>query len=260
MKTAGSGARRLLLPLSLLGLLLCAAVALRLAGVDAALDVGTLARHEAAITAAVAAHPWLAPLAFAVLYALVVAVSLPGAAVLTMAGGWLFGTVFGTLWSALGATLGATLVFLLARGALREPLRRRVGARMAGLERAFREHGPSWLLFLRLVPLFPFWLVNLVPAFLGMRLLPYVACTFVGILPAGLVYAAIGAGLGDLLARGERPDPALILEPRFLLPLFGLGLLALAPVLWRRLRGGRGGTLTPPAGCPSSGTSPAEGA
>lgn len=250
-------ARRVLLPLLVLGGLVATALAVRMWGLDAALDVETLARHHLSLKARVDAHPLLAPLLFVALYALAVAASLPGAAVLTMAGGWLFGTLFGTLWSALGATSGATLVFLLARGVLREPLRRRAGAYLAPLERAFAEHGPSWLLFLRLVPVFPFWLVNLVPAFLGMRLPPYVVFTFLGILPGGLVYAAIGSGLGELLARGERPDPALILEPRFLLPLVGLGLLALAPALWRRLRGGRRGVLTPPAAHPSSGTSPA---
>jgi len=254
--TRNRGVRRIVLPLGLSVLLAAAALAVRALGLGALLDPDALVRHHAVLAAAVEAYPLLAPLLFVAFYAMAVAVSLPGAAVLTMAAGWLFGPLFGTLWSALGATLGATLVFLLARGVLREPLRRRVGPRMAAIEQAFAEHGPAWLLFLRLVPVFPFWLVNLVPAFLGMRLLPYALCTFVGILPAGLVYAAIGSGLGELVARGGRPDPAIILEPRFLLPLVALGLLALAPVILRRLRGRFGAVLTPAAARPSAGTAP----
>ncbi len=232
MSATTSRRLRLLPPLLLVGL----AIALHLSGATAWLDPAVLAAEQQRLKALVAAHPLLAPLVFVAVYALVVAASVPGATFLTLLGGFLFGIGWGLLWCTLGATLGAVAVFLTARSLFADTLRRRLEPRMAPLARAFRRDAVSWLLFLRLVPLFPFWLVNLVPALLGMRLLPYTLATLVGIMPAGLVYVALGAGLGELLARGEVPDARLILQPQLLLPLVGLGLLALLPVLVRRLR------------------------
>jgi uncharacterized membrane protein YdjX (TVP38/TMEM64 family) len=94
-------------------------------------------------------------------------------------------------------------------------------------------------LFLRLVPVFPFWLVNIVPALLGMRLWPYTLATLIGIIPAAFVYAGVGSGFGLLIERGEAPNLGLIFEWRILLPLLGLAGLALVPVLYTRLRGGK---------------------
>jgi len=245
--------------LLLLALLVTAAAALHLSGLAALLDPETLAAEHRRLRALVAAHPRLAPAVFVLVYALSVAVSLPGATLLTLTGGFLFGTLWGLVWCALGATLGAVAVFLAARGLLAEPLRRRAGPWLGRLEAAFRRDAVSYLLFLRLVPIFPFWLVNLVPAFLGMRLLPYTLATLVGILPAGLVYVAIGDGLGELLARGARPDPAVILEPRFLLPLLGLAVLALLPALVRRRRAAVDGEAATPGRPEFSSRSPSPG-
>jgi uncharacterized membrane protein YdjX (TVP38/TMEM64 family) len=115
-------------------------------------------------------------------------------------------------------------------------LRARAGPWLASLAEGFRADAFSYLLVLRLVPLFPFWLVNLVPALLGVPLRTFALATALGIVPGCLVFASVGAGLGHLLERGEEPDLDLILEPRVLLPLLGLATLALLPVLWRRLR------------------------
>src|ERR671918_1323974 len=170
----------------------------------------------------VAAHPLLAPLAFTMIYAGVIALSLPGGAILTMTGGFLFGVVLGVICVLIGATLGATAVFLIAKTALGEPLRARAGPWLRRMEVGFRENAFNYLLVLRLIPLFPFWLVNLVPAFLGVPLGTYVLATSLGIIPGSLVYTSAGSGLGAVFDRGETPDLGIIFEPQIIGPIVGL--------------------------------------
>lgn len=196
-----------------------------------------LSRHHAALAAWVANHGALSALLFTMAYALVVAFSLPIAVIITPIGGFLFGTWVGAVLSVIGATLGSVAVFLAARTALRDVFQARAGATLARFEEGFRRDSFSYLLFLRLVPVFPFWLVNIVPALLGMRLAPYTLATLIGIVPAAIVYAGIGAGFGLLFDRGEVPNLGIIFEWRVLLPLLGLALLALVPVLYGHLRG-----------------------
>lgn len=210
-------------------------LALRL---DRYVSVAALGEHRDALLAFVDAKPVAAGAAFVAVYALAVACSIPGAVVLTLAGGFLFGTWLATLYVVTGATAGAVGVFLAARTALGDALRRRAGPRLARLETGFRENAFSYLLFLRLLPLAPFWLVNLVPAFLGVRLRVFALATVIGIVPASFIYASVGSGLGAVLAAGGTPDPAALLDARVLLPLLGLAALALAPVAYRKLKGG----------------------
>jgi len=224
---------RRLLPL----LLLAAATALVFAtGLHRYLSLEVLSEHYMQLRAWAAAHPVIAPLAFGLVYAAGVAVSVPGATVMTLAAGLMFGLVLGTLVVVVAATLGASLVFLIAKTALGEPLRRRAQGWIARMEEGFREDALNYLLVLRLVPLFPFWLVNLVPAFLGVRLVTYVSATFVGILPGSAVYVSVGNGVGEILEAGARPDLGLIFSPQILGPLVGLGALALLPVVYKRWR------------------------
>ncbi|WP_029009131.1 TVP38/TMEM64 family protein [Azospirillum halopraeferens] len=206
------------------------------AGLHEHLSPDALARHRTALTAFVAANGALAALAYVAVYTLAVAFSVPGATVLTLAGGLLFGVWAATALAVTGATLGAVAVFLAARTAAGGFLRHRAAPWTARLEAGFREHAFSYTLFLRLVPLFPFWLVNLIPAVLGVPLRTYAPATLIGIVPGALVYASVGNGLGAVLDAGGRPDPALMMEPAILLPLLGLAVLALVPVLVRRLR------------------------
>jgi len=170
---------------------------------------------------------------FILIYGLDVAFSLPGGTILTLAGGFLFGTFAGTAYVVVGATLGASALFFAARTAFGDVLMRRAGPAIVKMEKGFQENAWSYLFFLRLVPLFPFWLVNLVPAFLGVGFGVYVVTTFIGIIPGTLVYASIGSGLGAVFDRGETPDLGLIFDPQILLPLLGLGFLALLPVLYK---------------------------
>lgn len=204
---------------------------------DRYVAVSALAEHRDALLAFVEDRPAAAGAAFVAVYALAVACSIPGAVVLTLAGGFLFGTWLATLYVVVGATLGAVGVFLAARTALGDVLRRRAGPRLARLEAGFRENAFSYLLFLRLLPLAPFWLVNLVPAFLGVPLRVFAPATLIGIIPASFVYASVGNGLGAVFAAGGTPGASVLLGADVLLPLLGLAALALAPVAYRKLKG-----------------------
>lgn len=197
----------------------------------------TLEHHREALKEVVAAHPVTAPVAFIAVYAVMVAFSIPGALVMTVAAGFLFGTLFGAACSVVGATIGAVAVFLVARTALGTLLRRRAGPAVSRMRVGFQEHALSYLLVLRLVPLFPFWLVNLVPALLGVSLKVFVVGTLLGIIPGSLVYASVGNGLGAVFAAGEADSiKDAIYAPEVLLPLAGLIALSLLPVLYKKLR------------------------
>ena len=227
---------RRFLPLAVLLLAVVAAFGL---GLDDYLSFEQLERHRAQLLGFVERHPVVAPLAFMLAYAAAIALSIPGGAILTMAGGFLFGVVAATCYVVIAATLGATVVFLIARTALGDSLRQSAGPAMRRMEAGFRENALSYLLFLRLIPLFPFWLVNLVPAFLGVPLWTYVAATLVGIIPGSLVYASVGNGLGAVFEAGGRPDLGIIFEPQIILPIIGLAVLALLPVAYRKIKAGQ---------------------
>lgn len=132
-------------------------------------------------------------------YVAVVALSLPGALIMTLAGGLLFGWQLGALATVLGATLGATLLFLIARSSFGEALAERAGPAIASLRDGFRENALSYMLFLRLVPAFPFVVVNLAAAVLGVPLKTYVVGTLIGIIPGTAAYSVAGAGLGSVI-------------------------------------------------------------
>jgi uncharacterized membrane protein YdjX (TVP38/TMEM64 family) len=198
-----------------------------------------LSRHHGELTAWVAAHVALAAFIFVLFYALAVAFSLPIAVVITPVGGFLFGVWLGAVLSVIGATLGSVALFLAARTAFYDLFRARAGATLARLEDGFRRDSFNYLLFLRLVPVFPFWLVNIVPALLGVKLGPYALATVIGIIPGAIVYASVGASFGMLIERGERPDFGVIFEWHILLPLLGLAALSLLPVIYNRLRGSK---------------------
>jgi uncharacterized membrane protein YdjX (TVP38/TMEM64 family) len=210
--------------------------ALKLTGTLDHLSFAALARNRDWLSAQVAALGLVAPLLFILAYAAATALSLPTGLLLSTLGGFLFGTLWGGLSILVGATLGATVLFLAARTVLGDVLRTRAGPFLQKLEAGFRENELSYMLVLRLVPLFPFWLVNLAPAFLGVRLSSFVLGTFLGIIPGTFVYASVGTGLGAILESGGTPDGSAILQPRVLLPIAGLALLALIPVITKRLR------------------------
>ena len=224
---------------------------LLLAGLGAAWALGlpdylscsALRDNRAWLLHGVAQNFLMAATLFFLAYALVVALSLPGAAVLSIVAGFLFGTLPAAVIVVLAGTLGAVILFLAARTALGGVLKARVGPWLGKVQKEFAAEGFSYLLFLRLVPVFPFFVVNLVPAFLGISLRSYALATLIGIIPGTLVFTYFGAGLGGILDSGGTCSLENILTPQVLIALIGLSLLALLPVAyrkWRQWRGPRG--------------------
>ena len=154
----------------------------------------------------------------------------------TFAGGFLFSFLIRTIYVVAAATLGATGIFLAARSALGPSLRSRAGPWLRGMEEGFNENALSYLLVLRLVPLFPFFVVNLVPAFLGVGLRTFVIGTFIGIIPGTFVFTSVGAGLGSIFDSGDSFSPSAALTPEAIAALIGLAVLSLVPVLYKRIK------------------------
>jgi len=172
-------------------------------------------------------HRLLFTAGFIALYTLQTALSLPGAAILTLAGGAIFGAVMGTLWVNIGATTGAVLAFVLARTLLRDWVLKRFGPRMEAFDRGLVTDGLSYLLFLRLVPIFPFFLVNLACGITALPLRIYILGTMVGILPGSFVYANAGASLASIQSLSQ------VAGPRVLISFGLLGIFALISPVYR---------------------------
>jgi len=171
---------------------------------------------------------------FIVAYAAVTGLSLPGAAIMTLAGGFLFGSLLGMLFVNVGATTGATLAFLAARYLLRDTVERKFGGWLGPVQEGFAKNAFSYLMTLRLIPLFPFFIVNLVSGLTRVSIGTYVAATALGIIPGSFVYAYAGRQLGTINSLKEIASPNVIAA--FVL----LGLLALVPIVYKRFSGKRG--------------------
>jgi uncharacterized membrane protein YdjX (TVP38/TMEM64 family) len=200
----------------------------------------SLARHQGALTGWVGAHPVVSAGLYLLAYVLTAALSLPQATVLTVAGGLLFGTVLGGVLTVTGATIGASILLLVVGSAFGKTLDRHRHRIPAVVQDRLARDGFSYLLALRLVPLFPFWVVNLVAAVAGIRLAVFFPATLLGVAPASFVMSSIGAGVGAILAEGRTPDLGLLFSARILLPLAGLAALSLLPTLFRRRSGAHG--------------------
>lgn len=206
------------------------------------LSFETLARHHDTLLAFRDTHYLTAVLGFLAVYIGIVALSLPGGTVATLTGGFLFGLFPGVLYNVAGAGTGAVLVFLAARSGFGDALARKLdaaGGKAAKLQAALRQNEWSVLFLMRLVPLVPFFIANLVPAFVGTSLVRFAVSTFVGIIPGALVFTSVGSGLGEVFARGDAPDLGIIFTPPVLLPLLGLAALAALPMVLRAVKGGR---------------------
>jgi uncharacterized membrane protein YdjX (TVP38/TMEM64 family) len=210
-------------------------------GLQRYLSFEALCDNRAWLLQLVARHFVPALLAYAGIYVLAVAFSLPGGAVLTMAGGFLFGQWLGTAVTVVAATLGATILFVAARSAVGGLLRAKAGPWLRRLEQGFRRDAVSWLLVLRLVPLFPFFVVNLVPAVLDVPAGLFVWTTLLGIIPGTFVFATVGAGLGSVFDAGVPMRPSDVLTPQIVTALLGLAVLALIPVAYKRIMRARHG-------------------
>lgn len=200
----------------------------------------TLRENRAALLAYRDDNFVLTVVLFIVAYVLIVAFSLPGAAIATLTGGFLFGTWAGTAINITGATTGAVLIFLAARMGLGDRLKNKMetsDGMIAKIKNGIDENQWSMLFFIRLVPAVPFFVANLIPAFLSVPLYRFVVSTFIGIIPGSVVYTSVGAGLGAVFARGETPNLGIIFEPHILLPILGLCALSLLPVALKLVSG-----------------------
>ena len=233
--TTLSSIKRFILPACLIaGLILFFAT-----GLHQKISFQQLAQSYGEIKLFVTEQRVLALMIFFTVYFLAVAMSLPIASLLTLSGGAIFGW-----WAALviiaAATAGAGLVFLAAKSLLRDWLKQKTGAFMQKLETGFRKNGFSYLLALRLIPAAPFWVVNIIPALVGMRFSTFMLATFVGIAPGTLVYVGVAQGFDLILAQGKVPDLSLLKEPKIILPLVALGVMSLLPVALDHLKKKKG--------------------
>lgn len=233
----GPPARSLVKRLLPVGIIALALVAFFSFGLDAYFSLEALKANHAHLDEFVHQQGIWAIVAFIAIYALAVSISFPGASLMTIFGGFMFGTLVGGMSVVVGATIGATVIFLVAKYAAGDTLRAKVGSSMARIEAGLTEGELSYMFVLRLVPLFPFWMVNLATGLLGVKTRNYLIATFFGIIPATFVYAAAGDIGADAIRRGEDLNlEGLLLDPKVLFLLGGLVLLALIPVFYKRLR------------------------
>lgn len=203
------------------------------------LTFGSLRENREALLAYRAAHPFWAPAIFMLAYIVIVAFSLPGASAATLTGGFLFGVFPGVVFNVVAATLGAVAIFLAVRTGLGQGLKDRIDASDGAVRRltdGITANEVPVLLSMRLVPVVPFFIANLIPAFLGVATWRFAWTTLVGIIPGGLVYTWVGSGLGEVFARGEAPNLGIIFEPYILGPILGLAALSLLPIVLKFLR------------------------
>jgi uncharacterized membrane protein YdjX (TVP38/TMEM64 family) len=203
------------------------------------LTLAALKENREALLDFYTAHHLLTVFGFMAIYIIQTALSLPGAAILSLAAGAIFGTVMGTVYANIAATIGATLAFLVTRYLVRDTVTTRFGAKLEGINRELEVRGLNYLLFLRLVPVFPFFLVNLAAALTRLPLRTFFFGTMLGIIPGGFVYVNAGASLAAIDSVSE------IASPRVLGSFALLGIFALVPALYTRIKtGSRDGKST----------------
>jgi uncharacterized membrane protein YdjX (TVP38/TMEM64 family) len=249
---AAPGPLRRYLPLAVLLALVVVAFA---QGWHKYLTLDELVANRALLQAYVTNNSFVALASFALIYIAIVALSLPGGALATIAGGFLFGWMTAGFLVVVAATIGATILFLIAKTSLGEPLARRAGPWLGKLGEGFRADALNYLLFLRLVPIFPFWLVNLAPALLDVPLRTFVIGTFVGIIPGTFAFAFLGSGLDSVVEAQRQANPdctpgaldcqfdlelSALVTSELLLALAALGCVALLPVVVKKLRANKG--------------------
>lgn len=224
------------LPLVMLGLVV---IGVLVSGVGRYLNLEALQQNEAALRRFIESNLLAALAIFIATYALATAVSLPGAVILTLAGGFLFGTWVGGAATVAGATFGAIVVFYAVKTSLGAALRAKAessGGRLKSIIDGVHKGAFGYILTLRLIPLVPFWLVNVAAALADAPARAYALATLVGIMPATFIYSGIGAGIGAILQRGGSPDLGIMLRLEVFGPLLALALLSLGTTLFQRLR------------------------
>jgi uncharacterized membrane protein YdjX (TVP38/TMEM64 family) len=228
-------------PLALILILSVAAFASGLAG---HLSLEELRMRGAELQAFASEKPVLCAAIYLVIYVGSVAVSLPGALILSLTSGFLFGPMGGAL-AVSGATGGSTVTYLVFRTAFGDVLRRKPDAFMARMAEGLRRDAFNYLLTLRLIPAFPLLAVNVAAGIANIPVRTFVLASLLGMIPSSFVYAGIGAGLGHIFAQGGPVSLETLFSPRIYLPIIGMGVLAFLPPLWRHWRKGRGAAPLP---------------
>lgn len=234
-------------------IILCLMIAAYALGLHERLTLEEIAKHRDGLKQIVADNLALALLTFVVAYICAVALSLPGATLFTVAGGLMFGWALGATASVLAATAGATLIFLAAKTSMQNVLARKAGPILSSIQAGFARDAFNYMLFLRLVPLFPFWLVNIAAALAHVRLRIYVIATIIGVIPATIAFSFVGAGLDSVIEAQKSTYDACVsangsdncrfelslssvITPQLLFAFAALGVVALIPVVFKKLR------------------------
>lgn len=234
-----------------LGILVAVVIGFFATGLHKQLSFDQIAINYGLLTGFVAEQPILSALAMVAIYALATALSFPAAWLFTVSAGLVFGWATGGFLVVFGATLGACALYLTARYALADFFKQRAGGVLTKMADGFRDDATSYMLFLRLAPIFPFALVNVVPGILGVRLTTFAWTTFVGIIPGVIAYAFAGEGLRSIVAEradacaagvapcGQALTPGDLVTPQILIAFALLGTVSLMPVVLKRLRKAR---------------------
>jgi len=198
------------------------------------LSFDRLKQHQKFLESFIAQDRLLSVFLFSILYILIVSVSIPGATFMTLLGGFLFGQWLGTATSVIAATLGASILFISVRMVVPVFFAKKFESRIKKMQVGFQKNAMSYLLFLRLIPLFPFVAVNLAAAFFQIPLRVFVVATFFGIIPGTFIYVAMGVALQEVIQQTDI-TPSLILEPKILWALIGFGVLLILPILYKKI-------------------------
>ena len=204
------------------------------------LSFETLRDNREALIAFRDANYLLTALAYVAIYIVIVSFSFPGATIATLAGGFLFGVIPATILTVFAATTGASVIFTAAKVGFGDKLAAKMDASDGAVKKIkeeLKENELSVLFLMRLVPAIPFFVANLLPALVGVSFSRYVFTTFFGIIPGTAVYSWVGAGLGEVFARGETPNLGIIFEPQILGPILALSALAALPIVIKAVRG-----------------------
>ncbi|XWN31984.1 MAG: TVP38/TMEM64 family protein [Devosia sp.] len=243
-RTEGFSIRRLW-PVALIATLMAA---FYLSGGHTYISLDTIIRERDTLAAVVEKNLALVAAGYLCFYALAVAISFPGASLITVVGGFLFGWILGGLLTVIAATTGASIVFLAAKTSFGTALRARAGRWTGRLASGFEENAFGYLLFLRLAPIFPFWLINVAPSLFAVPLRTYVTATAIGIIPGTFAYTLLGDGLGGLIDAQEAANPGCaaagtcaidlkaIITPTFIAALLALAFASLLPLALKAWR------------------------
>lgn len=220
-----------------IGVLLALAIGLYASGVLNYANFTTLKLHRDAVQLFVHTHPILAPLIYIGIYIASTALSLPIAIFLSISGGFLFPQPWCSIYTVIGATIGATIFFLAAKTLVGDSIKKRAGPLLKKVKKGFQKDAVSYMLFLRFVPIIPFWLTNAAPAFFGISLLPFVLTTFFGIIPGVVVFTQAGRGIDSILEQGDSFSVHTLFTKDIIFALAGLAILSLIPVVVRYVKG-----------------------